>query len=475
MKFIHILPVVALTLCMSQAISQSAANAATTAGGVQTGEHGKSPDGENALETGDYARAQQVFSQALASGKKDSQEEGYLRTGLGEALMWQGSINDAGKEFNKASSLLKNGDLKLRARLLEDLGYYYQTQGKMDKAVDAVTDAVTVAQANAQTDPATYVASAIHLTNLLDRTGQLDKAVQVATQALKVQQEKFGEGSILAATLNDQLGVIYRRQGRQDLATQCFQSSLQTKLSRNAVTNQYAPKPYWDKVTFRYLQGSPNCLEKFVDGNQLEIITANGVTVGAAIIGKTTNFAKYAQLNVKVRNDTDKPIQFLPQPPELVTLSPKITFGHLIDPNKLAENVEKSGDKKAKWIRFWGENATQTMTSTMIGNGGMWGYPPIYSYGGAMPFVARNGNMTTMMTQVPDYAAQARALQRAANVTEQSQQTAQAIRDNSLGATTIAPGQLLEGSLYYDIPNLKNGILQVPVGNATFEFEFPPR
>lgn len=115
------------------------------------------------------------------------------------------------------------------------------------------------------------------------------------------------------------------------------------------------------------------------------------------------------------------------------------------------------------------------MTSTMIGNGGFWGYQPIYCYGGAMPYISRNGNMTTMMTQVPDYAAQARALQKAADVTDKSQQTAFNIRSSSLGATTIAPGQTIEGSLYWDVPNFKNGILDVAVGQATFEFEFPPR
>lgn len=83
--------------------------------------------------------------------------------------------------------------------------------------------------------------------------------------------------------------------------------------------------------------------------------------------------------------------------------------------------------------------------------------------------------MSIMNTQIPDYAAQARALQKAADVTESSQRTAESIRNNSLGATTIAPGQTLEGSLYYDVPNFKNGIIDLPVGQATFEFEFPPR
>ncbi|MBS2004677.1 MAG: tetratricopeptide repeat protein [Cyanobacteria bacterium SZAS LIN-5] len=472
MRLSALLTMVALTFGMLQ----PAATASANAGGVQAATNVVSnADGENALETGDYPRAQKAFSSALATGSSNAETEGYLRLGLGEALLWQGSLSDAGKQFDKAKSLLKNADQKLQARLLDDYAYYYQTQGKMDKALDSMTEALALQQANAANEPAVYVAAAMHLVNLLDRNGQLDKAEKIGTQALAFQTEKYGADSLMAANLNDQLGVIYRKQGKQEQSKRCFESSLQVKLNYNAVSKQYAPQPYWDKVQFRFLDGSPNCLRKFIDGNELEITTANGVTVGAAIAANSTTFAKYAQLNIKIRNDTDKPIQFLGQPPQLVTLTPKIYFAHLLDPTTLAQTVEKSGNKKAKWIRFWGENATQTMTSTMIGNGGMWGYQPIYSYGGAMPYISRNGNMTTMMTQVPDYAAQARALQKAADVTEKSQQTAFNIRSSSLGATTIAPGQTIEGSLYWDVPNFKNGILDLTVGQALFEFEFPPR
>lgn len=484
MRLSALLPMLALTFGLLQPVTLATNITAGTASGTNTISNA---DGENALQTQDYARAQQVFTTALANNKKSGEDEGYLRLGLGEALLWQGSLAEAGKEFDKAKSLLKNADITLKARLLDDFAYLYQTQGKMDKAVDAMTDCLSIQQSNASNDPAAYIGAAIHLVNLLDRTGQLDQAEKIATQALAVQVAKYGADSLMAANLNDQLGIIFRKQGHPDKALQCFQSSLQSKLSRNAPGQNYTPQAYWDKVLFRFIEGSPNCLRKFVDGDQLEITTANGVTVGAAIVSKSSSFAKYAQINVKVRNDTDKPIQFLPQPPQLVTLKPKIYWAHLIDPTKLAADVEKSGDKKAKWIRFWGENATQTLTTTAIGpafngGGGYWGggYWGGGGWGGGgMPWNNRrnynNSNMSIMNTQIPDYAAQARALQKAADVTESSQRTAESIRNNSLGATTIAPGQTLEGSLYYDVPNFKNGIIDLPVGQATFEFEFPPR
>ncbi len=175
MRLSALLPmVVALTLGLLQPVTMAST---ITAGGIASGKDTLSnADGENALETQDYARAEKVFSSALASGKKDAGDEGYLRMGLGEALLWQGSINDAGKQFDKAKGLLKNADVKMRGRLLDDLAYMYQTQGKMDKAVDAMTDSLSLQQSNASNDPAAYVGAAFHLVNLLDRTGQLDKA-----------------------------------------------------------------------------------------------------------------------------------------------------------------------------------------------------------------------------------------------------------------------------------------------------------
>lgn len=476
MRLSVVLPVVALITFWWQPVALAASNPAANTAAIQTAAYTTNADGENALATSDYKRAQSAFSTALAGGKKEATTEAYLRIGLGESLLWQGSINEAGKEFNKAKSLLKkDGDVKLKARLLDDLAYFYQAQGKLSDALDAMGDSLAIRQADLVADPGIYVATAVHMVNLLDRNGQLDKALKIALQALQVQEEKYGADSVMAANLNAQLGTIYRRMGHSDLAQKCFDAALQVQLSRNAVNAQYTPHPYWDNVTFRFLEGSRNCLRKFVDGDQLEIVTANGVTVGASIAVKSPSFAKCAQLNIRVRNETEQPIQFLGQPPELVVLTPKIAIVHLVDPTTLADSVEKKGEKKAKWVRFWGQDATQTMTSTMIGNGGYWGYQPIYSSGGGMPFVNRSGNMTMVSTQVPDYAAQARALQKAADISEKSQQTAENIRNSSLGATTIAPGQTIQGSLYFDVAELKQGILQLPVGNAVFEFEFPPR
>jgi hypothetical protein len=108
----------------------------------------------------------------------------------------------------------------------------------------------------------------------------------------------------------------------------------------------------------------------------------------------------------------------------------------------------------------------------MIDNGGYYGLPPVYSYGAA-PIVNRSGNMTTITTQAPDYATQAEALMRAAGVSNKAQKAAQQIREQSLGATTLVPGQEISGSLYFATDKITKATLLIPIGNAIFEFQFP--
>lgn len=101
-------------------------------------------------------------------------------------------------------------------------------------------------------------------------------------------------------------------------------------------------------------------------------------------------------------------------------------------------------------------------------------FPPAFGYGYGYPYypaVGGNG-MTTVVTNVPDYAAQARAMQRAQEVTAKSAATATDIRETALGPVVVQPGQTIEGSLYFDPVNFNEALLRIPAGNALFEFRF---
>jgi hypothetical protein len=83
-----------------------------------------------------------------------------------------------------------------------------------------------------------------------------------------------------------------------------------------------------------------------------------------------------------------------------------------------------------------------------------------------------NNNMTTITTQVPDWQARARALQKASDVSDKSSSDAADTRQNALGPTTVPPGQQLYGTLDFDDVKFTKALVRVPVGDAVFEFMF---
>jgi hypothetical protein len=65
-------------------------------------------------------------------------------------------------------------------------------------------------------------------------------------------------------------------------------------------------------------------------------------------------------------------------------------------------------------------------------------------------------------------------MQKAADIEDTAREKAAMIRSASLAATTIPPGGNISGALFFDSANVQQSLLQVPIGNAIFEFQFPP-
>jgi len=460
-------------------------SAAQVAGSTSTVATTQSTEGERALDLGEYPRAEQLFQDDLKRVGKDDPNRAYYQVGLSEALINQGKFSEATKEYKKAQQLVEATDSKneLAARLYDGLSWLYHAQGKFDDAIDYAQKAVATRKTAANPSGMLMVSSLTHLGHLMEIKGQLDGAAKYYKDALGLQDQIAGPNSLTAADLMENIGSIMRRQGDSAGTKRYFETALQIKLNRNAILAPYAPHAYWETVTFPFIEGSPNCARRFDQGAQQLIITANGVTIALSL--KPVDATKTTQVNVAVRNDTSQEVQFLPIPPSLTMTRPKIFMAPQVDPNTLGQTIEKKGDRKAAWIRFWGNNATQTISSTSIGQQpGFFGYPPIYGMGmggmGMMPgsynsWSNRGSNMSFMTMQVPDYAAQERALQRAADVSDQAHQRGNSIKTSGLGPTGIPPGQSINGSLYFDAPKMTDGVVRIPVGNAVFEFDYPPR
>lgn len=444
-------------------------------------------DGEQAINMGDYPRAETLFLSALKTANETNRPT--FEVGLGEAILWQGRISEAAKQFKRAQSVVKDNGM-LQARLSDDLGYLYQAQGKLDDAIESTKEAVAILKKVNSSNTFPLVFTMYHLAGLFSVQGAQAQAAQVLEEALSIEVHANGPSTVNTADINERLGFLYRKLGQTDRAQEKFRAAIAFKLATGAVVSPFQPHAYWDNISYSFLDGAPNCTRRFADGREELIITANGVTV-AASLGRPSDAQKSAQVNIFVRNDSQNPVELLPQPPQFVVLEPKIFFAPAVDPTKLADAIQKKGERKAAWIRFWGENATQTLTSTYIGpgGGGFWGgygggfgggYGGGYGgfgggYGGG--YGRRGwgggGNMAIMNQQIPDYAAQQRALQKAADVTNRTRQSADDIRTSVMGPTTIPPGQQTSGALYFDAKDVKKASLKLPVGNGTFEFVFP--
>jgi hypothetical protein len=459
---------------LGAASAASAQSATSTAIRPQTAN-----EGENALNLGDYPRAEKYFASTLKNAPANVIQEISLRTGYGEALLWQDKISEAAAQFKKAKALASGRSAQATAqqlvRLSDDNSWLAQAQNKIDQSIQYAQESVREAQSDKTIPPLTLITSLTHLAYLQDWNDQLEKSASSYQAALAVDSNASAQKTLLRADIMEELAGVLRRLGKTQEANQQFKEGLQIKLQANAPLTQYEPHPYWNDVIYRFQLGAPNCLRSLKDGKDVEIITANGITVAAMMSSVSGDLVKSGRVELSVKNDSEGNVQVLPKPAVFYTLLPKVRLARQMDPSQLASSIEKKGEKKAKWIRFMGADATQTVHTTMIGNGGFYGFPPVYSSNGTFPIVNRSGNMTTVMTQVPDYAAQERALAKAAAIADQSKNSAEEIRRQGIGPTTISPGDSVNGSLFYDVSKVQKASLQIPIGNALFEFTFPPR
>jgi hypothetical protein len=436
-------------------------------------------EGENALNLGDYPRAEKYFASTLKNASANPTQEISLRTGYAEALLWQDKISEAAAQFKKVKSLASRRGAQATSqqlvRLSDDYSWLAQAQNKIEQSIQYAQESVQEARSDKHVHPLTLITSLTHLAYLQDWNGQLEKAASSYQAALAVDSNASSQKTLLRADIMEELAGVLRRLGKTQEANQQFKEGLQIKLQTNAPLAQYEPHPYWNDVIYRFQLGAPNCLRSLKDGKDVEIITANGITIAAMMSSESGDLVKSGRVDLSVKNDSEGKVQILPKPAVFNTLLPKVRLARQLDPSQLATSIEKKGEKKAKWIRFMGADATQTVSTTMIGNGGFYGFPPVYSSNGTFPIVNRSGNMTTVMTQVPDYAAQERALARAAAIADQSRNSAEEIRRQGIGPTTISSGESVNGSLFFDVSKVQKASLQIPIGNALFEFTFPPK
>jgi tetratricopeptide (TPR) repeat protein len=462
-------------------------------------------EGENALRMGDFETAERVFREGINNFKMSGPEApkalAELHLGLGESYLWAGKFPEANSELNKVLPQIKKNfglDSAMTARALDSLGWLQQGTAKGDKGEDLTRQALEIRKKILPGNSGELAESYEHLGELLQQKGLFDEAAKSYEQALLVRKNTAGPWSMAVANDLEELAACDQHRGKYDESLNLLKGALQLKEMQEAVFKPYARRNVDDSVVFRFLPGSPNCSRDMSDGNLTERITANGITVVASMTQKPSDFVKTLRATIGIQNSSQKPIDILAHPPTMVVMAPKVRLAHMLSAEEVANQIEKKGDSKAKWIKFWGEGATTSYTTTVnsfgydnnryYGGGGnryyipnQYGYMPT-PFGYPQPgwnwnrnrgnYNNNYGNMTTMTTQVPDWEARARALQKAQEVQSKSANDAADTRQNALGPSRIAPGQQLYGTVDFDDSKFTKALVRIPVGDATFEFAF---
>lgn len=391
-----------------------------------------------------------------------------------EQLLWAGNLRDANKLYK---SILKGagelGDSVQAASIYDNYAWLLQGLGKYDDAAQYANKALDMRKRVLPPNAPEIADSYEHIGEQFEVQSQYRQAVDAYKQAQAIRAQG-GEAQLVAlSNVTERLAIMQMRLGDTTAAGKSFADALSEKAAIGAEFQPYANKLAAQTVMYRYALGSPNCSRQAVSGESLATIDAGGLVVQATVL-PAQDF-KGTTAFVRVINNGHGPVDFLPEPPLFLEIAPQFRIATKLESEKVATQIEKKGQRSANLIRFFQGDATTSVTSTMMTNAprqpqwnwamypnGQWGAYPSWQRGGTQ--------MTTVTTQVPDWEARARAEAKAQAATQKANAAAALIREQKLLATTVQPGQMVEGSVLFDSTSFKTAILRIPIGNAVFEF-----
>ncbi len=443
--------------------------------------------GSEALVIGDFNTARSSFERALAN-KPEQKSLPHLQIGFAQAILSQGNIKEAAKEVKKAVSQAKSISGLASIDYAESLdleGWLYQANGKMDDAISCLKDSVKIFEdLSKESGKSTDLGDAYeHLGLLYDTVGLWDLSSENYRKALEVRKELCGANSVEVADLYESIGRIEFRRGHQEDARQMFANALRIKESRGQTWRPYAPEPTERVVIFRFLPGAKNCSMGSANGVEIEQINANGITVELGLSQKPSEFAKTTRALVRITNTSQYDVDVLSQPPKFIQVTPQVQILDQIPAEELANKIEKKGQSKAKWIKFWGADAMthEYAYSNTQGRGtppvygylpGAFGFQPMPGYGGNNFNRNRWSTSSSSFAMVPDYQKRAEAYAKASEAEMKSKADAANVRVDALGPNRLPPGSQVQGSLDFQLSKYKSAICRIPIGNAVFEFHF---
>jgi hypothetical protein len=178
--------------------------------------------------------------------------------------------------------------------------------------------------------------------------------------------------------------------------------------------------------------------------------------------------AKYARVLIRVTNLSTTPIDVLPDRFTLIETKPKQKTLAYVSYQKIIQ----ADNRRAGWANainaFGAGMATQQVTTQTNTNG------TVNAYGSDGTYANANYNGTsTSTTSVPNYAAQAQARENIRRRREAIAEEAQSLSQSSLLANSLAGGQSISGSVYFQFDKkVEEAVLTLMIDHVTYEFPF---
>jgi hypothetical protein len=212
----------------------------------------------------------------------------------------------------------------------------------------------------------------------------------------------------------------------------------------------------------RWSENSPDSDAFYVDGLRIETLQVAGIEVRATV----SDTDSYMRVDLVVINRTPNRVDLIPEKAYLQIFRPRFKELAYKSPGQLSASIRH----RAAWASFLtAMSSFQTRTVRSVSHDS--GSVNIAGSGGSATAAYSGSSITT--TTVPDEAAQARSAAQLAEIEQRSEAALQTVRDITLRANTLFPGQRKSGAMFFQREKIHTSmVLSVPLAGRIFQFVF---
>lgn len=423
--------------------------------------------GLKALQERNFDLADKKLQAAIEESKKNGREDKRLyqaRLALAEVYVKKLKYDDAEWLYNK---VLTQGpqffgkDSAESAQAADGLARIYTDEKKWKKAEAMCNQSLAARQKLLGPNHADTAKSVYTKARLLDKQGFYDDAEPLYKQAMSIMVASPDRDELVVADLLRDEAVLYQNLGKPDQAAGLLARSMALK---EQAVNYDSTKPITGGITFQWDKGSPRCKQTFDDAYTVKYMNIGGLQVASTV----QNEGPRISCTVVMTNQTDKPITIGLGPIHLFALKPKFKDLFRLSPEAIAQKIEDKSIAQANWTRFMGNLQRLNVISSYSEVGTLnWAASPY----GWVPYGTYT-NYGVVNTSIPDIVARERLYRQADAIEAAGAARANDMRQTAMQPATLAPGESKAGRIYFEPFGIDDSVLQVVVGNASFEFPF---